>query len=74
MSDELFQLLREDMKAGFQRVCDRLDDMNGRVREAEQDIAVLKDRGGNRKSVLWGSGSGAAMVGVVEAVKAYFKP
>ena len=73
MTDELVKLLHQDMKDGFQHVCDRLDEMNGRVREAEQDVAVLKDRG-HRSSMLWGGGSGAAIMAAIEAIKAFFKP
>lgn len=40
---DLRDVLREDIKG----VHDRLDDLNGRTRKAEEQIAVLKDRSSN---------------------------
>lgn len=71
MTDELFTLLRQDMKEGFQRVCDRLDQMNGRVRHTETDLAVLKATVG-RKAAWLGGGTGAAIVALAEAIRAVF--
>lgn len=72
MNDEHFELLRDDLRdvraeirAGFLAI-------NGRVRDAEQAIAILKDRDG-RKAMFWGSGAATASIGIVEAIRAYFK-
>lgn len=46
-NNELLQVLhmiREDQQSGFRGVHDRLDKLNGRVREAELDIGILQER------------------------------
>jgi hypothetical protein len=43
--------LREEFRRGFDGIIDQLKEMNGRVRRAEQEIAVLNDRS-NRAEVL----------------------
>lgn len=65
--------LGRQIDAGFAGLNKRLDDLNGRTRDNEMDIAVLKDRGGASRSssVAWGSGAGAFVVGVIEAVRMY---
>lgn len=72
MTDDLFQLLRDDMKDGFREVCDRLDQMNGRVRHTEVEIAVIKATSA-RKAAWLGGGSAAAVAGLLEAIRSYFK-
>ena len=72
MNDDLFQRLRDDMKTGFSGIHERLDQLNGRVRDTETDVAVLKDRNG-RRATIWGGGAGAGVVATVEAIRAYFK-
>lgn len=42
---EEFQVWMELLRRDIQGVHDRLDTLNGRTREVEQDVAVLKDRG-----------------------------
>jgi hypothetical protein len=50
---------------GFERVNNRLDAMNGQVREHGEDIAVLQDRGSRDMSARWGAvGNGAATAAV----------
>ena len=61
LSPEL-RLIHDAMLRGFDGINERLDELNGRVRTNENDIAVLKDRG-IRKSdpaARWG----AAFVGL----------
>ena len=66
--------LRDDIKSGFAGTWSRQDHTNGRLREAEQDIAVLKDRADQTTKAVSGAtskgaGAGAALVGLVELVK-----
>lgn len=61
--DRLYKLMDD----GFNGVHSRLDALNGRTRENEQDIAVLKDRGGS--AARWGAGASAALVALVEIVR-----
>ena len=70
--DVLFQLLRDDIKEGFREVNERLDGLNGRVRMTEQEVAVLKDRGG-RRTAAWG-GAGVAVATIIETVWHWVKP
>jgi hypothetical protein len=53
--------LKDTMQAGFASLHIRFDNLNGRVREAEQEIAILKDRSNREKTTAskWGSVSGA---------------
>lgn len=44
MLDAQYQDLKEQIREGFKGVNDRLDDLNGRTRKNEQEVAVLKDR------------------------------
>lgn len=41
---EMLREVRTDLREGFDGVHDRLDALNGRTRQNEQDIAVLRDR------------------------------
>lgn len=74
MTDDLFNLLRQDMINGFSGIHQRLDVINGRVRETEQSTAILQDRDSRtgRSALWWGGSGGAAVIGLIEAVKAYF--
>lgn len=65
---EAVRLIREDVKG----VNDRLDALNGRTREAEQQIAVLEERTSARAAALLGGGVGGVVIAAVEAVKWYF--
>ena len=66
--DRFYDTLRD----GFAGVHNRLDVLNGRTRLTEQKIAVLEDRGLDRKSqAAVGVGASAAIVAVYEAVKAF---
>ena len=42
MDDRLLHSIHEDLKLGFARIHERLDVLNGRVREAELAIAAVK--------------------------------
>lgn len=63
--------LRDDIREGFRVTHEKQDYTNGRLREAEQDIAILKDRAerATRQSVASGAGAGAALVSAFEFVK-----
>ena len=75
MTLDPFQLILDQMQDGFRGVHDRLDTINGRTRENEKDIAVLKDRAtrDTRAAAAWSGGSALTVVGIIEAVKAMFK-
>ena len=55
--------LRDDIKG----VQDRLDLINGRMRQAESDIAVLQDRGTRDPGARWSAGL-VGLAGVVMEV------
>jgi len=56
------EVLRGDIKG----VHERLDAINGRVRNTEQDVAVLQDRGARDNGARWTTGITAAGVAVLE--------
>ena len=56
------QLLRADV----QGIHLRLDTLNGRTRECETDIAVLKDRGARDTTARW-AGIGSGIGGILYA-------
>lgn len=58
------------MDNGFDRMEKRFDEINGRVRTTERDVAVLQDRS-DRGGVL-GALSGGAVGGILVAIKAWF--
>ena len=74
MDERYFQILREDMKAGFEGGHERLDSLNGRTRQNEQDIAVLKDRDQltTDKTARWGA-VGAILTGAGAALAAWWR-
>ena len=59
---DAINLIRQDIRG----IHARLDLLNGRTREAEQQVAVLTDRG---HPAAWGGGIGAVVVGIIEAVR-----
>lgn len=63
--------LYERIDRGFEQMNDRLDELNGRTRTAEQKIAVLEDRGIRVRDNPARWAGGIAIVGglVAEAVK-----
>ena len=74
--------LREDIREGFKVTHQKQDYTNGRVRAAEQEIAILKDRAEQAsqlvsataktaaaKSAVSGAGAGAVLLGVMEFAK-----
>lgn len=65
---EYMALIREDI-AGLGT---RLDTLNGRTRDNEQDIAVLKDRAGHGLAAAWGGGIVGVIVGAAEALRWWF--
>ena len=67
-----FQLILDQVQDGFAGIHSRLDTINGRTRQNEQDIAVLKDRG-NRNTAAWGGGTAITVIGLIEALKALFQ-
>ena len=68
MDDFQFQTLQK----GIDGIHDRLDRMNGRVSESEQEIAVLKDRSdrAEKQGGLFGAIGGGIVTGIVLTVKA----
>lgn len=64
------EYIRKDI-AGVQ---ERMDVLNGRTRENEQDIAVLKDRAndGKRAGQVWGAGVGTAVAAILSALWSWF--
>lgn len=69
MDDFQFQTLQK----GIDGIHARLDKLNGRVGENEQEIAVLKDRSdrAERQGGLYGAMAGGLISGVVLTVKAW---
>ena len=61
-----FHVWMETLRADIRGVHSRLDDLNGRTRDAEQKVAVLEDRG---HPAAWGGGLGALAVGLVEGIR-----
>ena len=49
------------------------DDINGRVRQQEIDVAILKDRGTRDPVARWASGIGSGAALVLVAVWEYLK-
>lgn len=68
MDDFQFQTLQK----GIDGIHARLDRMNGRVSENEQEIAVLKDRSdrAEKQGGMFGALGGGLMTGVILTVKA----
>lgn len=69
---------RDEFQAGIQlvlssidKVNDRLDELNGRTRQAEINIGVLQDR--SQRATLWSMGAAGGIVGAYEALKYWFK-
>lgn len=62
---------RQETRADFVEVKAKQDYTNGRLRAAEQEIAVLKDRAAIAvtKSAAAGAGGAAALVGVLNFAK-----
>ena len=71
--DELSRLY-ERLDRGFDQINARLDVMNGRVREAETDIAVLNVAKGQGHGIAAavGGGLGGVVVAVAEAARWFF--
>lgn len=74
--------LRDDIRQGFKITHEKQDYTNGRVRMAEQEIAILKDRAEQAtqlvattaktaatKSAVSGAGAGAVLLGLMEFAK-----
>ena len=59
MSD--LTILHDTIRDGFQGVHDRLDLINGRLRQTEQDVAVLHDRSSRDSTARVGAGVSAIM-------------
>ena len=59
--DEFYRAI-QDVREDIAGVNMRLDTLNGRTRNAEQDIAVLKDRGARQALGAGGAGAGAGLV------------
>ena len=59
------------VERGFDQVLGRLDQLNGRVRDTEQRVAVLEDRDGRdlqaarMSAARWGGGIAAIIAGIV---------
>lgn len=70
MDDFQFQVLQN----GIEDIKKRLDQMNGRVSDNEQEIAVLKDRSNRaeKQGGLFGALGGGVATGIVFALKAMF--
>lgn len=68
MDDFQFQTLQR----GLDGINERLDRMNGRVSESEQELAVLKDRSdrAEKQGGLFGAIGGGIVTGIVLTVKA----
>jgi hypothetical protein len=68
MDDFQFQTLQK----GLDGIHARLDRMNGRVSESEQEIAVLKDRSdrAEKQGGMFGAIGGGLVTGVILTVKA----
>jgi pyrimidine operon attenuation protein/uracil phosphoribosyltransferase len=60
------EAIRDDIRAGIEGVHERLDELNSRTRKAENQIAVLEDRG-NRDTTarVQGIGGLAAAAGAL---------
>lgn len=65
-----FQFLT--LQRGLDGINERLDRMNGRVSESEQEVAVLKDRSdrAEKQGGLFGAIGGGAVTGIIFVVKA----
>ncbi len=59
--DEFYRAI-QDIREDIAGVNARLDTLNGRTRSSEQDIAVLKDRGGRQVLGAGGAGAGAGLL------------
>ena len=58
--DEFYRAIL-DIREDIAGVNNRLDELNGRTRSAETDIAVLKDRGMRQSLSAGGAGAGAGL-------------
>jgi hypothetical protein len=72
VSQAEFQRWMERLHSEVQGVNARLDVLNGRTRQNETDIAVLKDRSAGGSAAAWGGGIGAVVVAVAESLRWYF--
>ena len=88
MDEQVFTLINDrlgqlhtDMQRGFGGINSRLDVQNGRTRELEiltakqaVDLSILQERHIPKKpAIVWGTISGSAVIGIVEAIRAYLK-
>ena len=62
---------RTDVHNDFVEVKEKQDHTNGRLRKAEQNIAVLNDRAkqATSKATATGASAGAGLIAVIELVK-----
>ena len=61
--------LKDILEAGFQGTHARLDALNGRTRQNELDLAILKDRA--ERGGWLGALTGGTLAGVVVGIKAW---
>ena len=79
ISRDEFNRLYDAIKDGFKGTHERLDDLNGRTRVNETEIAVLKATQApgtpfqKSKTAAYGVGGGAVLLGLFEAIKAFFQ-
>ena len=74
ISREEWNRLYETMTKGFADINTRLDRQNGRLGDAEQELAVLKDRSEDVKVSRWiDRGVGAAIAAILGAKEFWFR-
>ncbi len=71
--DRLYTERHEAVMEGIRGINERLDKLNGRTRQNEQDIAVLKDRG-TRQGLLFGTGGSIVSAAVIYALNWFSRP
>jgi hypothetical protein len=65
--NDIIDPLKDDIK----KVLEGIEKQNGRVRDLEVDVAVLKDRQPQRQAIVWGSAAGA-FVGALGLLADFF--
>lgn len=72
MSDEAGPVTLGEVYRAVRETNRKLDAVLAQVADHQTRIGIIEDRG-HRAAWLWGGGTGAGVVGLVEAVKVWFK-
>ncbi len=69
MDDRLLDERHAAVMDAFDKIQERLDIQNGRLRSAEIEVAILKDRNPTRTIASVGAGAGAVGAGIAEIIR-----